>query len=57
MMKTVVLRMEGNAQQGVMRTRPATDVEDRGVRMDLNRMGRVEGASRKAELRTQWEGI
>lgn len=56
-MKTVVLRMEGNAQQGVMRTRPATDVEDRGVRMDLNGMGRVEGASRKAELRTQWEGI
>lgn len=40
MMKTVVLRME-NAQQGVMRTRPATDVEDGGVRMDLNGMGRV----------------
>ena len=57
MMKTAVIRMEGNAQQGVTRTRPATDAEDGGVRMDLNGMGRMEGTSRKAEHRTKWEGI
>ena len=59
MMKTVVIRMEGHTQQGVTRTEPATDVEDGGVRMDLNGMGGCRGplGRQKAELRTQWEGI
>ena len=58
-MKTMVIRMEGHAQQGVTRTGPATDVEDGGVTMDVNGMGRMQGTSRKAEGRTQntWEGI
>ena len=55
MMKTVVIRMEGHAQQGVTRTGPATDVEDGGVRMDLNGMGgcRRPLGRQKAEGRTQ----
>ena len=56
-MKIAVIRMEGNAQHGVTRPPPATDAEDGGVRMDLIGMGRMEGTSRKAEHRTQWEGI
>ena len=49
----------GARTAGVTRTGPATDVEDGGVRMDVNGMGRMQGTSRKAEGRTQntWEGI